>query len=202
MRYSQCLAILLLSLLLASCAGVSPTPKTLEPATPALSWQQRQTLLSRLNQWNLKGKIGVQTTQDSGSASMNWQQNNNTYTFTLLAPLGAGSLTLNGQPGTVTMKTSDGKQASAASAEQLLADQWGWHLPVSYLKYWIRGLPVPHLPAQKEFDASHRLTQLVQQSWRIQFQEYMKIAALDVPSRLIITGPQIRVKIVIYQWVT
>ena len=45
------------------------------------------------------------------------------------------------------LQTSDGKRYNAASPEQLLAEQWGFHLPVSNMKYWVRGLPVPGIPA-------------------------------------------------------
>ncbi len=100
----------------------------------------------------------------------------------------------------MTLKTSDGKTASAGSAEELLTQQWGWRLPLASLKYWIRGLPVPGVPAQTTFDRAHRLASLSQQGFNIQYQGYTTAGSLDLPQHLSITSPALKTKLVIYKW--
>jgi outer membrane lipoprotein LolB len=182
---------------LTGCATMKPTAA---PQKPAESWETRQVSLSRLQNWQLNGKIAVITANDSGSASIDWSQRADTFKIALYGPLGTNGMTLNGAPGRVTMQTSDGKKASAASAEQLLASQWGWHLPVSSLKYWVRGLPVPNSPQQSRFDNNNRLLALNQQGFNIQFAEYTQRGTLELPQRLTITSPTLKSKIVIYSW--
>lgn len=183
---------------LSGCATVAP------PAAPTstVTWDARKTQLSRLQNWQLSGKIAVTTAQDSGSASVDWSQRAQNYTISLYGPLGANGMTLNGSAGRVTMQTSNGQTVSAASAEQLIAQQWGWKLPVSYLKYWVRGLPVPNLPQTSTFDGAHRLLALNQQGFSIQFSSYTTSGSLDLPSRLTINSPSFKSKIVIYKWNT
>jgi outer membrane lipoprotein LolB len=100
----------------------------------------------------------------------------------------------------VTLQTSDGKSFHAASAEQLLTKNWGFNLPVSNMRYWIRSLPVPDMAANTQYDSKGRLATLVQQGWRIDYLNYSNVGGVDLPERLSITSPALRVKIVVYQW--
>ena len=171
------LFLFILVSLITSCATVAPT------APPSqVSWQDRETILNRIQSWQINGKIGVQTAQDSGSATVDWIQNQQNYSVSLLGPLGTNGLKLSGQPGKVTLDMSDGKHFTASNPEELLAKQWGFNLPVSYLRYWIRGLPVPSLPVNSQFDTSHRLTDLMQQGWHVQFLSYTRQNNVDLPS--------------------
>lgn len=181
---------------LSGCATITP------PAAPksTLSWDDRKSLLTRLQNWQLNGKIAVTTAQDSGSASVDWAQRAQNYTISLYGPLGANGITLTGSPGRVNMQASNGQKATASSAEQLIAQQWGWKLPVSYLKYWVRGLPVPNLPQNSRFDESHRLLTLNQQGFTIQYADYTTSGNLELPQRLTIHSSTLKSKIVIYKW--
>ena len=197
----QLRTILLFFLLLGmvGCTTVAP-PSSSSSQTPKVPWKKREMMLSELNRWQLSGKIAVQTSHDSGSASVDWIQNARQYNISLMGPLGAGAMKLNGANSHATLQTADGKQLTANNAEELLAKGWGFHLPISHLNYWIRGIPVPGIPYSSQFDGAERLSTLSQQGWYIQFQNYTRVGMLDLPSRLSITSPQLRAKIVIYQW--
>lgn len=191
--------IVLLALSLTSCSTINP-PAATPPAAPTATWADRQTTLNHIQSWHLNGKIALQTAKDSGSASVDWSQRQSSYSISMSGPLGASAMKLAGQPGRVTLQTSDGKSYTAASAEQLLAKQWGYNLPVSNMKYWIRGLPAPGMSANTRFDGYERLTSLVQQGWRIDYLSYSNTRGIDLPEKLSITSPSLKVKIVVYQW--
>jgi outer membrane lipoprotein LolB len=165
-----------------------------------IPWKDRQLALNRIQSWQISGKIAVQTPKDSGSASVDWTQNQGSFIISLMGPLGSNGLRLSGQPGKVTLETADGKHFTASNPEQLLAERWGFHLPVSNLKYWIRGLPVPGIPANTQFDSAGRLTQLSQQGWHIRFLSYTRAGAADVPAKLFINSSDLNVKIIVYNW--
>lgn len=190
--------IVLAALTLSSCATFAPTPSA--PAVPTANWAERQTALNRIQSWFLNGKIAVQTTKDSGSAAVNWTQRQRSYNIAITGPLGAGSLKLAGSPSGVNLQTSDGKSYSAKSPEQLLASKWGFNLPVSNMRYWMRGLPVPGTPATTHFDQNARLTSLDQQGWHIEYLSYANAGGIDLPEKLSITSAMMRVKIIVYQW--
>lgn len=174
-------------------ASTSPQPKTANA-------KERSLILSRITSWQLSGKIAAITARDSGSASIDWMQRGSQYNISLMGPLGSHAVKLKGRPGLVTLDTAEGKHFSAATPETLLAQQLGWSLPVSYLKYWIRGLPVPGLPHHDILDNNQRLQQLVQGGWNVQFINYENAGIVDLPERIHITSSALKVKIVIYDW--
>lgn len=180
---------------LSGCTTIAPS------ALPTqISWKDRQVALNRIQSWQISGKIAIQTAQDSGSATVDWTQNEGQYLFVLLGPVGTGGFKLIGQTRRVTLETSDGKRYSATNAEQLLAQQWGYRLPISNLNYWVRGLPVPGIAYNSRFDAYNRLLALVQQGWEVQYLSYTHAGLIDLPNRISINSPSLKTKLVIYEW--
>jgi outer membrane lipoprotein LolB len=81
----------------------------------------------------------------------------------------------------------------AADAEELLYRYTGWRLPITNLNYWVRGVPVPDLPAIRELDDAGRLKTLRQQGWEVQYQEYVRFEGHELPNRLTLTYTPVRV---------
>jgi outer membrane lipoprotein LolB len=194
--------ILSLMLLVSGCSTTkqATTTTTTTPTAPKATWANREARLSSIHRWHLSGKIALQTSHDSGSASVDWSQSQNQYNISLQGPLGAGAMKLKGQAGLVTLQTSDGKSYQAASAEQLLAKQWGFHLPVSNMNYWIRGLPVPGTPANTRFDQDGRIATIIQRGFRIDYLAYSNANGIDLPEKMTIVSSALRVKMIVYQW--
>lgn len=191
-------SLFLLSIGLIACSHVTITP--MPRTSPSPSWPIRQQRLNDIENWELSGKIAVQTQRDSGSASLDWIQRRGQYRVALIAPLGAGGVTVSGGPGHVAMETTDGKHYTAQSPETLLAEHWGFSLPVSNLTYWVRGLPVPNMPQQTQFDSYNRLASLTQQGWNVQYLDYTQVSSVELPSRIFITSPSLKTRIVINTW--
>lgn len=194
------ISILLILLTLSGCASrKAVTPET-TATPPKETWPARETALNQIKSWHLNGKIAVQSSRDSGSASVDWFQNMSRYSIALAGPLGSHAMKLSGSGGSVTLQTSDGKVYRASSPEQLLKAQWGFNLPVSSMNYWIRGLPVPGIPADTRFDKAGRLVTLIQQGHRIEFQSYSNTGRVALPERISIVSPSLRVKMIVYSW--
>jgi outer membrane lipoprotein LolB len=182
--------------------GQQQTTTTTAPDTKAVPVENRVTSLSSIQNWNVDAMIAIRNNakNDSGTANMKWQQSRSNYNISLFGPLGSNSVKLAGRPGRVSMETSDGKKSSASTPEALLAQKTGWQIPVSNLYYWIRGLPVPTMPAQKSYDNANHLVQLVQQGWTVRFQNYTSVNQIDLPTKIFLTDPTLNVKIVVNQW--
>lgn len=192
----------LLTTIIISCTTIAP-PKDPQPKDPPPHHQsssKRQETLNNLHRWHLEGKIAVQTARDSGSATINWTQNNEQYVVSLYGPLGTNGIKLIGKPGKILLITAKGQRFSARTPEGLLAKQWGFNLPVSNLKYWIRGLEVPNEPANKQLDRYGRLKQLDQNGWHVQYLSYNNNYPFDLPNKIFITSPSLKTKIIIYKW--
>jgi outer membrane lipoprotein LolB len=182
-------------LILTHCASIAPPAQN-----QSLSWAKREQQLSAIQSWDLHGAIAIHATQNSGSATLHWQQQGQQYTISLFAPLGAYSFTLTGQPQQIEFVRWDGKKFHAKDPETLMAQQLGWHLPLSNLTYWIRGLPAPQIAAEKRFDDYHHLIQLNQQGWNIEFLRYTTVNGIDLPAKMVLKYPQLNVKIIVSQW--
>jgi len=183
---------------LVSCASLSPKQK--QTTDQAISWENRVDILSNMQNWDLKGLIAIRTRQDAWSANWQWHQNQKDYTIALFGPMGSHSMQLTGSAHSVLLETSDGKKLKSTNPETLLEQQLGWHLPVSSLYYWVRGLPVPNFPAQKQLDAFNRITVLTQQNWRIEYLRYSTVNHTDLPNKMILNNAALNVKILINQW--
>lgn len=187
----------ILALGLSSCATLSTPEPAQNKNTP---WVQRMQMLSALQAWNIDATIGIRANDQAESASLNWQQNGQTYSWSFFGPLGTSAFKLNGQPGLVELQTPQGKTFQAQSPEILLAEQTGWRLPISNLYYWVRGLPAPHIPAKTQFDTYHHLITLEQQGWKIHYLRYMAVNKLDLPGKMLIDSGNVSVKIIINHW--
>ncbi|TAK79297.1 MAG: outer membrane lipoprotein LolB [Gammaproteobacteria bacterium] len=186
------LGCLLIAVTLTSCTTMAPPPTS-------VSWQNRQLALNQLQQWQLNGKVGIQTAQNAGSANLSWiEDKQHHYTLSLTGPLGTGGLKLTGQPGLVILETSDGKRYTAQTPEQLIES--GWDLPLTPLYYWIRGIPVPDVPSHRQFDTDHRLNTLTQYQAQIQYLSYTHVGQVELPNKIFITSPRVKIKIIIYEW--
>ncbi len=184
---------------LTSCTSL-PTKQTAVIQPEPASKQTRTAALSNIKNWDLKGLIAIRNSKEAWSANWQWHQSQNNYTIGLFGPLGSHSIQLTGSPNSVLLETSDGKKVTSSSPENLLEQQLGWRLPVSSLYYWIRGLPVPNTPAQKQLDDSQRLTVLSQQGWRIEYLRYSSINQVDLPSKMVLNNSALNVKIIINLW--
>lgn len=204
------LPCMFISAALTSCTSVTPSSKdsaqNIAPQTSSLpypiSWHTRQQALSKIERWQINGKIAVQTPRDSGSATVNWVRAGRNYRVSLLGPFGSHAMKLSGVSGhTAILETSEGKRFESNSPEQLLAERWGYRLPVSYLSFWIRGLPAPERPFNGKFDRENRLISLVQDGYQVQFSNYIRKGfTVDLPRNLVISSSAIKSRIVIYQW--
>jgi outer membrane lipoprotein LolB len=187
--------------LLASCASVPTTVTSASLNNP--SWQQHAKQLNQLTHWQNNGAMSVITPQNAWSASYRWQQNNNNYNLRLTGPLGAGGIELNNNHNRVTLINNNGRIYQASTAEQLLAQQTGWHLPISNLQYWVRGIPAPLSSyTYTGLDAEHHLVVLAQQGWYIQYQNYRSFSGIALPTTILLStnNDTVKVKIVIHQW--
>ncbi len=93
------------------------------------------------NQFNLQGKIGVRTPQQSGSAFFTWVQQQQQFDIELSGILGVGKTQISGQPGQVTLNSAKTGLIYAESPEELLEQATGWQAPITHLVDWVQARP-------------------------------------------------------------
>lgn len=194
------LGVILLSAAFTGGFLSTPASAATQSKSPSHADSQASNAAKNIHRWRLNGKIAVQTADNAGSATLKWIQRNNHFSIALSGAMGSTALLLAGQPGSVTMMDGNGRRFHAESPEELLASQWGFHLPVSNMIYWVRGLPVPDLPATTKYDKSGRLVSLSQQGFRITYSSYAQTDGAWLPQKLAITSSRLRVKMIVYNW--
>ena len=195
-RLTTLLAILTL---LAGCAAQQPRELMQGQGNPA-QWQAHKGQISQIDGWQITGKMGLKTANDSGSATLQWLQRQSYFDIRLSGPLGQGASRLTGRPGATELEIANQGRYSAESPEALLQQQLGWQLPVSHLLWWIRGLPEPDSRSQLTLDADSRLAQLTQEEWRVDYLDYLEQDGFALPSRLKLYGKDLEITLVIKDW--
>lgn len=190
------LLILLLSLSLLACTTAPSRPAAEHPEQ---AWQAHRATLVMLQQWQLVGRLAIQTENEGWHATINWLQQQQEYDIRLIAPLGQGTIQLYGNDKQVVLSSGEGEQTLANDPEALLYQEFGWRVPVASLRYWVLGLPAPGA-AQRELDDYGRLTRLFQNNWEIQFHDYEKQGAWELPGRIFINNHRAKVRLVVSRW--
>jgi outer membrane lipoprotein LolB len=192
-------ASVLAALLLAGCAAAPKTPLPELPPEQALELREQR--LEAIRHWTCIGRVGASNGRDSLSASMRWIQNRDGYKIRLSGPLGQALVDVTGSAAGVALRTGDRGTFYASSPEVLLDEQFGWRLPVSGLRFWILGLPVPDAEVSlRELDVYGRIRRLEQSGWRIEYLDYIQVEGLDLPSRLELRHPHLSARIAVRRW--
>ena len=205
------LAVLCVLSLAAGCATQTTAPsqsgtKVAQPTNPQEAWQQRQARLTNMSSWRLQGKVGLQFRDQSASFGISWlQQGKDQYEMNIKNPL-TGSIMayLQGTATDVTLQ-ANGKTYRDANAERLLQGQMGVSLPVSGMKYWVRGIPSPDTPVDNvALDNLGRPQTLQQSGWVVEYLDWQGNDFLALPAKVSLSraAENTKVKVVAHDWQT
>ena len=191
------LATLLFVLLLAGCQ-VAPVRAPAPEGAGSLS--EHIAAVQTLQTWGLGGRAAINTLTESGTVSLDWQQDGERYLVNLRAPWGAGSVRIQGSDIGVMLTTSQGVQELAREPRELLVRHTGLDLPLESLRYWLLGIPDPGEPSEPSVDERGLLTELRQLGWHIDYQRYGDFDGLALPTKLFMRGQDIEVRVVVQRW--
>ncbi|MCF9034836.1 lipoprotein insertase outer membrane protein LolB [Acinetobacter nectaris] len=121
---------------------------------------------AKKNTFQLDGKIGVRTAEQSGSAFFTWAQQDNYFNIDLTGALGIGKTHIEGQPGQVTLTSAKTGTISASSPEELLEKATGWQTPITDIIQWVQAKTSTNT-AQTTTDSKNRLTNIVEDGWNV-----------------------------------
>lgn len=184
---------------LAGCATPGSTTSQQSTERSDGQWQEQLDEVKGFTSWNLIGKVGLRTPQDSTSANLDWRQTPWQYRLLVTGPIGAGRSTLEGRDGRVSLTNSEGR-FEADSPEELMEQQLGWSLPVSNLTDWVRGLPAEGQPHESTEDSLGFPDTLSQDGWEIDYRSWHNVDGVWLPSRLVMTYDDLRATLVVNQW--
>lgn len=162
------------------------------------AWQAHRARLIQIDRFTLQarvssgGLLGVK-------GNLSWRQEPDAFDMRVAGPFGIGAATIAGRGRQVEIRTSKGSFVTQ-DPEGDLRSRLGWSFPVSHLRHWILGQPAPGSRAEFGLDADGRLQTLEQDGWTLEFEEYQRAGALDLPRKLQVANSEIRLKIVVDTW--
>jgi outer membrane lipoprotein LolB len=164
------------------------------------SWQQRHAQLADVRDWRLRGRIGIVTERDSGTASLQWEQRGESFTLRIVAPFGRGLLAIEGSEQGVTARNGKGEQSRADNAEDLLWRHTGWRIPLADLRYWVLGLTAPDSGGSYRLDRRGRLAGLEEDGWQVEYHKYTALQKHELPANMHLQNEHLKIKLAISAW--
>ncbi|ABE48948.1 lipoprotein insertase outer membrane protein LolB [Methylobacillus flagellatus] len=196
----QALARWLLLGTILAVPGCASIPPATAPSTPETHRQHLATL-AKIDQFGLKGRIGVQTETKGFSGSTQWQHTPLQDEIALFSPLGSQVAAIHRTSGSLSLVTSDNKHFEAADAETLTEQNLGWRLPMNGLADWVLGRPGKAPIETVQWDDAGRLVKLRQDGWDIEYGQYTAIGHYQLPTRLTLRhASKLTLKLIVQQW--
>jgi len=182
--------------MLAGC--VTTRPATVTSTTP---WAARRDALTKLDDWQLEGRIGLNAGREGGSGTFTWQQVRDGLDFRFRGPLGAGGFRIYGDDDHLRVKTTEGEEFELVDPERELRERYGWSVPLRSMRYWMLGIPDPNGEAAETLDDAQQTLALLQQNgWTVEYGGYDETAGMLLPRKLTMEGNGIRVRVVVEHW--
>ncbi len=196
-RYVWLIATLYLS-------GCATAIKQAEPAPsqkPSALHIQHMEKIAQIQQFSLKGRLGVITKPKSFSASLAWQHALENDHVEVFSPLGGKVASIIKTPDQVTLTDNQEKEVTEKDVETLTESTLGFRLPLSGLSYWALGRPSNDgIVNLMTWDAHGRVNALQQNGWTIEYNNYATNGDYTLPNKITLKNDQMTIKLVVDKW--
>ena len=193
------LICLSMGLFLAGCASKPTAPST--PANQEAHTRHLQALAA-IDQFSLKGRIGVNSQGKGFSGSIAWTHQPTTDTIDIFTPLGSKVANIQTLPDSVVLTTQDGRTIEADNPEALTETAIGLRLPLNGLNDWILGRPSKAAIDAITVDEFGRVSKLTQQGWQISYPTYNTQLNTALPSKITLRNDTLLLRLVVETWQT
>lgn len=164
--------VIMLPLLLAGCASVTPPSVPSKDVPPQVKRVFHDTL-------DLGGRISVRyqraQKEEALHGSFGWTQTPTHTSVTLMSPLGQTIAVIDVTPQVATLMQGGQTARTAADVDALTAETLGWPLPVGGLREWLQGFAVDR--AGQPFVATPQDAEVItRDGWRIRYANWQSAA--------------------------
>jgi outer membrane lipoprotein LolB len=190
-----------ISILLTQLVGCAHFPSARSSSFHYISPSVRNQQLKTIQHWTIRGALSIQSPKQSVIAHYQWKQTQANYHINLSSTLNLVQATVTGKQNQFVELCRSVKDCfTAQTPEILLQEQLGWSLPISYLNYWVRGVPVPDGPSTLKYDSFGHLVLMHQHGFNIKYSRYKTYSGIDLPGRIDLQYPNLNIRLTISQW--
>jgi len=179
---------------LCSCANV-----TTETPAPERSLEDRSAQLRAVTNWEMRGRIAVDTGSDAWQGRFNWWQDGEALRLVIRGPVGARAVEITGDGSALTVR-SRRETRVLDDPETQLSELLGWWMPISSLPSWLLGLPDERFAAESTVLDGGLLRGLEQRNWVMRYGDYAQREAALIPSGITLTHAPLELVVTIDDW--
>jgi outer membrane lipoprotein LolB len=184
------------SVAIVGCCALLFACATTRPAKSSLQWQQRLGELQGSHSWSMGGRAAVALGTQGWQASMDWHQGGPYAEVHLSGPFGVGAVVLKQAADGLSLNGAPPSEAVLAQVRERL----GFQPPLDHLRFWLLGVPDPGAPADVVQNDQDRAQQVTQDGWIISYDRYLAAGPDLLPTRVILSRGDVRVRIVVDHW--
>lgn len=201
MNLHRAVATAALALSLSACIGV-PT-RELNTGFAERNWSIRRSNIAAVQNFVLKGRV-AESGIAGGRGDLDWTQSGEHLDLRITGPLGVGALAISADPERAEIRSKDGV-IETRDPQRTMQERLGWSLPLSQMRHWALGVPVPSYPDDQPreilLDDVGRAQRFEQFGWRIEYTEYQTVNSLTLPRKLTLADGNRTFRLVIDEWI-
>ena len=159
--------------------------------------------LQALENWEVNGRISIQTTEDAFSASFQWRKLIDYQRIEITGMLGQTYAILDIAPQQTLLTVSDQEPIAARDLDALMWTQLGFTIPVELLTDWIKALPTQTTDKSIILDNEGFIKGMSYLDWRVSYKRYKKfqdVSTIYLPSRVNVTNSRETIKLAVKEW--
>lgn len=163
----------------------------------------RDARLMRLKPWLARGSLAVDSeTQGVINATFTWDARDTGFDIRLIGPLGVSTYRIT-EDNSSARVTGDNQEFIGDSAEALLLEALGVHVPLENMQEWIVGLQGEATEVQRDHQGRIQRMQVVNEGesrWDVRFERYTNFETLELPRLILVSGPDVEIKMAVRSW--
>ena len=148
--------------------------------------------------WSMNGRLSISNEDENWYSRFHWVQQGDDFYIRFMGPLGQTELELRQVGNSIQLKTPSYERRSN-DLEALLLQETGWRFPLKSMRYWALGRANPDKTARVK-RREQLVTGITQSGWHIEYPRYMQINEYHLPKKIIVTDPQVKIKIIVTDW--
>jgi len=191
--------LLLLAVLFLAACTTTPQPPLVDD--PKHAWDARTDYLYEQENWVAQITLIGDTDQQKFKARAVWEQQSDTYQIKLRDFIGRTIAVIDGTASGVVARTSKGERYQGDDAEALIHELFAINIPVTGMRYWLQGVPLPNeIIDDIVLDDSGLTKSLNQQGWAISYLDYVQNEPYQMPAQVLLEFENITLTVKISQW--
>ena len=172
----------------------------LRSAEDGLTYEERRTRLLETPDWQMNGRIAVNTGTQAFQGRFRWRQSDEQVELSINNPLGLNVLRVSGPPEQLAV-SARGETWELVDPEPELSAMLGWWLPVRSLNDWLLGYADPDFEADQQLSPTRtELRTLDQRLWRLTYESYRLHEGFLLPRRIDLEHGALELRVIVDGW--